>query len=271
MKELSLRELQLFCLQILKDVHRFCVDNNIKYSMQDGSLIGTARHKGFIPWDDDVDLVMPRPDYVRFCKSYRSDRYKLLYPERDKECLVAFARVYDDTITVTRTVQPWCNRTVGVWIDIFPADGAYDDINRHNRAYTQSRNLLVRSWRGRLAIADTFSTNKSFTNNLKLLVRKMMPTRFFVSRVCQRASRIPFGSTKFWTQMTSMEDNSKEHHRIETFEYCITMPFEDTEVLVMNGWEEVLRDKYNDYMQLTPVESRIPHSTSTKFYWVDNK
>ena len=62
MQELSLRQIQLIGLDILKDIHRFCIDNNLSYSLAYGTLIGAIRHKGFIPWDDDIDIVMPRPD-----------------------------------------------------------------------------------------------------------------------------------------------------------------------------------------------------------------
>ena len=70
MQELTLKELQQASLDILKDVHSFCEANQIQYSIAYGTLIGALRHKGFIPWDDDVDIVMPRPDFERFCKIY---------------------------------------------------------------------------------------------------------------------------------------------------------------------------------------------------------
>ena len=76
MKEMTLRELQLFSLEIMKDIHTFCMEHHILYSLLDGSLIGAARHKGFIPWDDDIDIIMRRPDYELFCNSYKSENYK---------------------------------------------------------------------------------------------------------------------------------------------------------------------------------------------------
>ena len=84
MQELTLKELQQVSLDIIKDVHSFCVNNNITYSIAYGTLIGALRHKGFIPWDDDVDIVMPRPDFERFCREYRSDKLRLIYYGNDK-------------------------------------------------------------------------------------------------------------------------------------------------------------------------------------------
>ena len=66
---MTLREVQLFGLDILKDVHDFCTTNNIRYSLGYGTLLGAVRHNGFIPWDDDIDIIMPRPDYEQFCRN----------------------------------------------------------------------------------------------------------------------------------------------------------------------------------------------------------
>ena len=81
MQKLSHREIQLYLLDILKAVDAFCAKEGIRYSMAYGTLLGAVRHKGFIPWDDDIDLLMPRPDYERFVATFGKDpdsRYRCL-------------------------------------------------------------------------------------------------------------------------------------------------------------------------------------------------
>ncbi|MBQ7239602.1 MAG: LicD family protein, partial [Bacteroidales bacterium] len=127
MQELTLKELQGVSLDLLVSLHDFCVKNKVNYSIAYGTLIGALRHKGFIPWDDDIDVMMPRPDYERFCKSYKSDRYRLIYYGNDKTALAGFARLVDCQKTNYKTERPWTMQKSGVWIDIFPIDGVEKD------------------------------------------------------------------------------------------------------------------------------------------------
>ena len=120
-RRLSLEEVQAKCLDIMLDVHDFCLKNGIKYSMSGGTLLGAVRHKGFIPWDDDVDIFMLRPDYDRFVSTYESPRYVLMSMERDKWYSLPFAHVADVTETEIEWMNvPFCHENGGVKIDIFP-------------------------------------------------------------------------------------------------------------------------------------------------------
>ena len=71
MKEMNIQEVQHISLELLKEVHEFCVENDVKYTLFSGTLIGAIRHHGFIPWDDDLDIAMPRPDYEKFIHSFK--------------------------------------------------------------------------------------------------------------------------------------------------------------------------------------------------------
>ena len=131
MREMTLKDIQNVSLDIMKDVHNFCVKKGIKYTLQGGTLIGAIRHQGFIPWDDDLDIAMPRPDYDRFIREYSSSKgYVVLSRElpESEDVLIAFCRVCDTQNSIVNdSYAPWCKRTTGVWIDVFPLDSVDDD------------------------------------------------------------------------------------------------------------------------------------------------
>ena len=129
MKEMTLQEVQNVSLEILKDVHAFCESHNIRYSLAYGTLIGAIRHKGFIPWDDDVDIIIPRPDFERFCQEFQSAKGYKLYRPGDPENFMVFARVCDNERTLVKTNRPWSTERTGIWIDIFPFEGLPNDEN----------------------------------------------------------------------------------------------------------------------------------------------
>ena len=273
MREMTLRELQLFSLEILKDVHQFCVEHNIQYSVSDGTMIGVVRHKGFIPWDDDIDIVMRRPDFEIFCKTYESTRFKLKYREQDKGCYVPYARVYDTERRWAKTLKPWCDdKDAGVCIDVFPVDGVPEDKEEFRRYYKLSRRLFRFNSVSRAA-PQPFNLKKGLAYNAKLLAMKIIflngkTTDWLCRSVIRRAKAIKYGETRYWGNISSMCDGIMDYHRLETFTDVCLMDFEDTKVMVMNGYDEYLRDKYNDYMQLPPVEKRVAHlSDNNVFYW----
>ena len=105
-KVLTLKEIQTESLGILKDIHSFCIKHDIKYSVVGGTLLGAVRHQGFIPWDDDIDLMMPREDYERFCRIYCSEQYRLFSCHNDRSCKIAYARVCDMNRTLVLE-QAW--------------------------------------------------------------------------------------------------------------------------------------------------------------------
>ena len=90
---LSLHERQMEYLRILKELDRYCTENGLRYYMGCGTLIGAVRHKGFIPWDDDLDVFMPRPDFMRLVRSYKSDEWTLHSIYNDKSHPYNFGRL----------------------------------------------------------------------------------------------------------------------------------------------------------------------------------
>ena len=120
-----MNELQKCQLEILKEFIRICKDNNLQYYLVGGTCLGAVRHKGFIPWDDDIDVAMPRDDYDKFItlqdqmkKPYFIQTYK-----SDKNYIYNFAKVRDSSTTFVENFFACSQMNHGVWIDVFPLDG----------------------------------------------------------------------------------------------------------------------------------------------------
>ena len=157
---LTIDEIHGVALEIMKDVDRFCRDNNIPYSLACGTLLGAVRHKGFIPWDDDVDLFMLREDYDRFISSYKSDKYNLI--------ALGYAKVVDPTTSVKDDSTSF---NYGVFVDIFPLDHVPEDMtaqkehihklmSTHNRIYHRQKK-------------DILSIIKSYRHSMQWWVNKL--------------------------------------------------------------------------------------------------
>lgn len=273
MTELTLKELQNEELKILKDVHQFCANNNIRYSLYGGTQIGAMRHKGFIPWDDDIDIIMPRRDYIRFCKEFESDKYELACVENRKEYMLGFARVYDCKTTKMVSQLPWISKEAGVWIDVFPADGMPDDEIRISRLYKKViriRKILLIS---RGACAD-FSSIPSLNGKLRLLVKKIITLNGRIAKnlammLNKTMQSYDFETSPYWASLSNVRGlYEKKHHLKSTFQTCELVDFEDMQAYIMNGTDTVLRDRYNDYMKLPPEKERVPKGDSyVHYYW----
>ena len=268
MREMTLKEIQQVSLDILKDVHSFCIRNSIKYSLQGGTLLGAIRHKGFIPWDDDIDIIMPRPDYEKFCREYVSSKsYKLIC--RDKqECYLAFARVCEMEKTfVCWDLCPWTNEDTGVWIDIFPADGAEDDLQSAERRISKATRL----WKKSLQIRRSYtslSTLDGTNARIKQIIRKAIYSHQNVlDEHVALCKELPYGSTNHYSNIAYLGYGMHEYHRKAVMDTLMLQDFEDSQFYVMQGYDEALREKYGNYMELPPIEQQIARHDFVHFYW----
>lgn len=284
MKEMNLRELQLFALEILKDVHQFCTQNDIKYSLYAGTLLGAIRHQGFIPWDDDIDIVMPRDDYNRFCQTYRSEKFQVVNKDIDDSFQLAYARVCDTKQTIYKAVEPCSKKPTGVWIDVFPADGCppKDDIPSF---YEKNRILFYETAKVRWTMASfssvlsewvrcskTYGQRYALKHIIDLFRKKIHYTfcnnrQYWVNKLIELNMTYPFRNSSYWSVFTFFYKHTVYFSK-DTFEHCEMMKFEDASFSVMCGWDAVLSTLYGDYMKYPPVEQQNPQLRGWyTFYW----
>ena len=278
MQEMTLRELQLFALEILKDVNDFCSKNHIKYSLYGGSMLGAVRHHGFIPWDDDIDLVMPREDYEKFCSLYHSDKYILTNRAKDSSFQLAYARVCDVNRTLYKAVEPCSKHSTGVWIDVFPADGcppAEEDIPgfyKYNSELFHETEKVRWTLLPLTSVFGRYGFVKTIKELLSLSYRKMYyqlteKKHYWVNKLIETNKTYPFGSTSHWSCFTFFYKHPVYFPQ-DTFARCDMMSFEDASFPVMCGWDAVLSTLYGDYMQFPPAEQqKPPMGPWYTFYW----
>lgn len=163
------KALQLEELEILKFIKSFCEKNNIRFYMQGGTFLGAIRHKGFIPWDDDADIGIPRKDYERFVelmKTNDDDRYEITTYKDENSDYNYICKVHSKKIMVKETNYS-NDRTYGIWVDVFPLDGMPN--NRIIRKIHKYRLLYHRAmWK----LSDESNISKS--NNRKSFIDKVI-------------------------------------------------------------------------------------------------
>ena len=273
MERMTLRDIQLVGLEILKDIHQFCMSHGIRYTLYGGTMLGAIRHKGFIPWDDDVDIAMPREDYERFVNEYSSNRgYSLYCPEKDTSWLT-YARVCDTERTFVRNDwSPWCPYSTGVWVDVFPLDGAPDNPTGAEEQISKLKPLWISLFRCRALKGTPMREKKSLPQVLRLARIKFLKLFDGISledvrseyiRICKE---VPFGTTKHYSNYSYLGYGIKEYQSVSDYDSMITVPFEDSYFQCIGGYHQHMTNKYGNYMVPPKNKEQNGHG-GYEFYW----
>lgn len=254
--------IQLLLLQTYLSFKLFCQANNLKFVAAGGTVLGAIRHRGLIPWDDDIDVYMPRADYNRFLalkESLAETDYEIVDPrDKDYHCMMAKYVYRNSTLWEFKDIV----FPMGVYIDVFALDyddGPYEEALKRRMVFNKQGTLFCIS-----AIDRSFSTIfKQFScgqisKGLWYLYQKcvLRPLRPLFKRTVLSYPSINSGE---WLVALSGASGKKDVYKAEWFDGVITYPFEDTTIDVPTGYDAYLRHMYGDYMQLPPEEKRVSH------------
>ena len=266
MKTLTLDEMKQIELRTLEQIDSICKENGYRYSLCGGTLLGAVRHKGFIPWDDDIDIFMPRKDYdafVKYCKENEIP-FTLLASETNADYGYIYAKAMaNDTVIVEKTA----NRRhidMGVFVDIFPLDGMGNDIKSAKRTFNKTRFLRE------LLIASNWK--KFFRSKTRSAIYEPIRFAFFllspkklVDSIQKSARKVDFESSVYAGNMGGTY-RLREMMETSVQKEMTELEFEGKKFSAIKNYDAYLKNLYGDYMQLPPEEKRITHHSFDAYY-----
>ena len=262
MREVSFEESKDIMIKILKSIDNCCREHNIKYSVCWGTMIGAIRHQGFIPWDDDIDIMMPREDYNRFLAVYGDSEFGICTPKMTKNYRQIITKIHERKTCVYFGHAP--KSLFGVWVSIFPYDNAPD---KHIKMWEIKRNFWMDLYHIKIS---NIKTDKFLPRRMaKIVLKAILPSSFRIynqvescltaynrqhtQRVC-----IWYGATYKWFR----------YFPKELFDECIDVDFETIKTKIIKGYDKFMRQTYGDYMQFPPESERVPKH-NYKAYFIE--
>lgn len=260
-----LKKLQSLELMILKDFIKICEENNLSYYIYAGSLLGAVRHNGFIPWDDDLDVVMFRDDYEKFKKifiSSNNEKYELLTNETHEDYFHLLSKLM---IKGTLFEEKWVNQVdfhIGINIDIFVLDDLSDDnFKRYyqlKKAFFYNKLLIM----SQIKLDNLPFIPKVVTHSGYYLLRLFGIKPNWLNKRCLNfLKKYKDENTKCVFDISATAEEYPQIYQKEDFKEIVKIPFEDIEVNAPKGYDHILKSLYGDYMQLPPEEDRYNHIT----------
>jgi lipopolysaccharide cholinephosphotransferase len=258
MKQLFVTDLKEIQLKILDYVHAFCQENNINYFLDWGTLLGCVRHKGYIPWDDDIDIGMLRKDYNKFMELFnvksKNTDYQFISAELNDKVPFQFGKVIDNS---TVLYEPDKNGVkIAVNIDIFIYDNASDNDRINKKLFRQRDFYLKLSTLRNTKNVKLKSSLKRYLRYFVCYCLKIYSDGFFVNRILKIMKMFDNIETERIAGFSTLDTVVCNKTIISK---CINMEFEGRNYSVPVEYDTWLKIEFGDYMVLPPPEKRVPH------------
>lgn len=245
---------------ICDEVFRICKKYNLQCVLWAGSCLGAIRHKGFIPWDDDIDLAMPRKDYEKFkelAKTELNEKFFFQDIDTDKKCGLIFGKVRMNGTVLSENYSYHIHMHQGVWVDIFP----YDKVS--NRSFIRKKDRCILSiWKNIYIVKSGYKMPENRS-------KKMLPI-YYITKIISKLFSFHFLRNRIYGVMTAHEKENTEYFfpyagavgernlmPMDYFDDIQWLPFEDRKYGVSKMYNYYLTSVFGNYMELPPVEKRV--------------
>lgn len=271
-EELDLKTIKERSLEILKFIDKTCKELNLRYYLAAGTLLGAVRHRGFIPWDDDIDIMMPRDDYEKLIHSFpKNDNFAFLNVHNTNNIYCPYGKIIDKC---TIKIEPLRAKylTVGVDVDVFPLDNYPNDYEEAalwcdeiKKIQRKKDSLLEPYGRGRNFVRTIMRNLIVFYNHI-IDELGIVSVKRYVVQLDILSKRYNSVATDYCGIAAIAAYGVNKRNRKEVFADSVDVEFEGYTFPAPSGYDEYLRDYYGDYMQLPPLEKRQTHHVY-KAYW----
>lgn len=260
MANYDIRTLQLHILKILSAVDKVCQEHNLRYYIVDGTMLGAIRHGGFIPWDDDIDIGMPRKDYDLFIKhseQWLPKPYELICGENSEEYPLPFAKVQDSSTTLAERIS--FQHIGGVYMDVFPLDGIPQNKWKQKkflRKYKFFKHILY------FMARDPYKHGKGVSSWLPLLLQKVYSRAQIQRKIRKIQMQYDYDSCEY---CINHDDGPKSIMPKKILGKPTPVLFENQTFMGVEDYDTYLTYIYGDYMKIPDVDKQIQHN----FHYID--
>ena len=235
-------------LELLAEVQRVCREHGLRYFASGGTLLGAVRHRGYIPWDDDIDLVMLRADYDRLC-AIGAEAFRPPYFFQSAATDRRYARGHvqvrkDGPAAILPEEGPRFPFHQGIFVDIFPLDGVPEEPRVFR---TQRRRLIVYDRLLNATVRYPAHPHKTWRTDLAHAAAGVLPYRWLLAGLEHTAARYSIPAARQLATLTFQPRQEPFLYPADAYETALTVPFEYTTVVIPGGYDRLLRIQYGDY------------------------
>lgn len=256
MREICNNMIKPMLCEVLAEIDKFCKQENIEYSLAYGTLLGAIRHKGFIPWDDDIDIIMLRNDYERFIRSFRHPKMQLVNHQTSADYPYPFSKIHNSKTLVIEESDS--SNTFGLYVDVFPIDGL--PTNKYIRKYHIYKMRFLKELidiKNMSSVKDR-SIAKNFITQFVKSILKPLSLNSILNLIDRNAKKYAIGNSDYAANLVWETTSAKwKAIPLKYFRDLIQIPFEEKYYQAIGCYDQWLSLVYGDYMRLPPVDKQV--------------